>query len=174
MDTLLHLGHGGYLETVRRALVYVLALNGLPRSEADAIELMQAWPHLRPFPEVGAALERLDSRYRLVVLSNGDPEFLAHLVRDQVGWGGWEQVISVERVGHFKPHPAVYRRAAHDLRLEVGECLMVSANSFDVVGARANGLRAAFVNRNRLPYDDRPFLPDVTVEDFTQLADTLL
>ena len=31
---------------------------------------------LRPFPEVPAALARLQTRYRLVVLSNGDPDML--------------------------------------------------------------------------------------------------
>lgn len=174
MDTLLHVGHSGYLETVRRALTYVLELEDLPRTSADIIELMEAWPHLRPFPEVGDALERLQSRFRLVVLSNGDREFLAHLVAEQVGWQGFEEVFSVDDVGHFKPHPAVYRRAARNLGLEVGQCLMVSANSFDVVGARACGLRAAFVNRNRLPCDDQPYRPDLTVDDFTGLADALL
>jgi hypothetical protein len=51
---------------------------------------------------------------------------------------------------------------------------MVSANSFDVMGARACGFRAAFVNRYNLPYEDTPYLPDITVKDFTGLADALL
>lgn len=67
----------------------------------------------------------------------------------------------------------MYRRAARDLELDVGECVMVSANSFDVVGARACGYRAALVDRYRLPYEDSPYLPDLTVDDFTQLADRL-
>jgi FMN phosphatase YigB (HAD superfamily) len=51
---------------------------------------------------------------------------------------------------------------------------MVSANSFDVVGARACGYRGAYVNRYRLPYEDTPYQPDVTVADFTALAEALL
>jgi len=83
-------------------------------------------------------------------------------------------VISVTSVGAFKPHPAVYRAAAGQLGLEVNECLMVSANSFDIVGARACGYRGAFVNRYLLPYEDTAHQPDVTVRDFSALADTLL
>ena len=58
--------------------------------------------------------------------------------------------------------------------LEVGQCMMVSANSFDVMGARMCGMRGAFVNRYKLPYEDTPFVPDVTVPDITRLAETLL
>ena len=83
-------------------------------------------------------------------------------------------VISVQVAGAFKPHPGIYLRAAGILGLEVNECLMVSANSFDVMGARACGYRGAFVNRYGLPYEDTPYLPDITVPDFTRLAEVLL
>ncbi|MCB0139867.1 MAG: HAD-IA family hydrolase, partial [Caldilineaceae bacterium] len=126
-----------------------------------------------PFPEVVPALERLTSRYKLVILSNGEPDFLAHLAQNRVQWP-FDHIFSVNTVGAFKPHPGVYRRAAQSLNLEVGECLMVSANSFDVMGARACGYRAAFVNRYTLPYEDSVYQPDVTVADFTGLTDALL
>ena len=171
-DTLMMLGHSGYLETARRALVYVLRLNGIDASPQEVARLMEAWRGLEPFPDVRPGLERLKSRYRLVVLSNGEPEFLDHLVAHQVRWA-FDAVISVSSVGAFKPHPAVYRRAARDLGLETHECLMVSANSFDVVGARACGMRGAYVNRYALPYEDTPYQPDLVVRDFDTLADAL-
>ncbi|RMF87361.1 MAG: haloacid dehalogenase type II [Nitrospinota bacterium] len=172
-DTILMLGHSGYLETARRALLYTLRLNNIPASAEEADEVMQAWQELSPFPEVLPALERLKTRYRLVALSNGDPHFLEYLVRHRIRWD-FDAVISVQVVGAFKPHPGVYRRAAGLLGLEVGACLMVSANSFDVMGARACGFRGAFVNRYGLPYEETPYQPDVTVKDFTELAGALL
>ncbi len=172
-DTIMMLGHSGYLETVRRALHYTLRRNGIEASPDTVKEFMRGWQHLSPFPEVLAALERLQSRYQLVVLSNGDPEFLEYLVTQRVEWD-FDEVISVTSVGAFKPHPAVYRGAAGKLGFEVGQCLMVSANSFDIMGARACGYRGAFVNRYNLPYEDTQFQPDVTVDDFTGLAEALL
>jgi 2-haloacid dehalogenase len=173
-DTLMMLGHSGYLETARRAFVYTLALNNIQATsdEVDAF-MKEAWGWLSPFPEVLPAFQRLKSRYRLVVLSNGDSHFLEYLVRRRVQWD-FDAVISVELVGAFKPHPGVYRRAARELNLEVSECLIVSSNSFDVMGARACGYRGAFVNRYSLPYEDTPYPPDVTVKDFTELASALL
>ena len=172
-DTIMMLGHSGYLETSRRALVYTLALNEIEVSGAEVMKLMQAWQQLSPFPEVISSLERLRTRYRLVALSNGDPDHLDHLVRERICWN-FDTVISVQNVGAFKPHPGVYRRAATALKLEVGQCLMVSANSYDVMGARACGFRGAYVNRYRLPYEDTPYQPDVTVRDFAELAEALL
>ena len=170
-DTLVMLGHSGYLETVRRAFVYTLNLNGIQTSSDEVKDFMGAWDKLSPFPEVIPALERLKSRYQLVILSNGDPHFLDHLAKNRVRWD-FDDIISVTDVGAFKPHPAVYRYAAISrLRLKVEECLMVSANSFDVMGAKVCGYKAAFVNRYGLPYEDSPYLPDVTVADFTELAD---
>lgn len=171
-DTIMMLGHAGYLETVRRACHYVLRLNGINATPARVDELMAAWQSLSPFPEVAQGLERLKERYQLVVLSNGDPHFLDHLVKNRVRWP-FDAVISATGNGAFKPHPGVYRRAAQVLGLEVGECLMVSANSFDVVGARACGYRAAYVDRYNLPVEDTPYQPDVTVSDFIGLADAL-
>ena len=172
-DTIVMLGHSGYLETVRRAVHYILRANGIDATPDTVEEFMRGWRYLSPFPEVLSALEKLKSRYQLVVLSNGDPAFLEYLVTERVTWD-FDDVISVTSVGAFKPHPAVYRGAAGKLGLEVGECIMVSANSFDIMGARACGYRGAFVNRYQLPYEDTSYQPDVTVNDFTELVDALL
>lgn len=172
-DTIMMLGHSGYLETVRRALHYTLRRNGIDAAPDTVTEFMRGWQQLAPFPEVLPALSRLQSRYRLVVLSNGDPAFLDDLVTQRVVWD-FDNIISVTSAGAFKPRPAVYRAAAGKLGLEVNQCLMVSANSFDIMGARTCGYRGAFVNRYQLPYEDTPYQPDITVSDFIGLAEALL
>ena len=172
-DTIVALGHSGYLETVRKAFVYTCRLNGLQPSDTAVDGWMESWKLLSPFPDSAPGLERLKSKYKLVALSNGNPWFLDHLVKERIKFP-FDGVISVEVVGAFKPHPAVYRRAAAIIGMEVNELLMVSANSFDVMGARTCGLRGAYINRYSLPFEDTPYLPDVTVRDFSELADALL
>jgi len=166
------LGHCGYLEAARRAFVYTLSLNAIQASPKEVEKFMSSWQELSPFSDVLPALERLKGKYRLVVLSNGEAHYLDYLVKNRVKWN-FDSVISVEVVGAFKPHPGVYRKAAAILGLEVGECLMVSAHPFDLIGARACGYRAAYVNRYGLPYEDTPFLPDLRVKDFAELAAAL-
>jgi 2-haloacid dehalogenase len=172
-DTIMMLGHSGYLETARRSFVWMLKRSGITFTREEVTGFMAAWQQLRPFPEVVPALHRLKERFKLVALSNGEPHFLEHLEKNQIQYD-FDDIISVEVVGAFKPHPGVYRRAAAILGVEVGECMMVSSNSFDVVGARACGFRGAFVDRYGFPYEDTPFHPDVTVSNFTGLADALM
>jgi 2-haloacid dehalogenase len=172
-DNIVMMGHSGYQAVARRACLYTIGLNGIEASDNDVDSLMGAWQELSPFPDVVPALEKLKQRYRLVVLSNGEPDFLEHLAVNRIDWE-FDRMISVQVVGAFKPHPGVYRRAAGLLALDASECLMVSANSFDVMGARMCGFRGAYVNRYKLPYEDTPYVPDVTVNDFTELAAVLL
>jgi 2-haloacid dehalogenase len=171
-DTMMMLGHCGYLEAVRRALIYTLRHNCISYSADEVEELMAAWQQLNPFPEVEAALARLRDRFTLVVLSNGEPDYLDFLVKERCPFG-FNKVISVNEAGAFKPHPGVYRRAAQILGSEPGELMMVSAHPFDVAGARACGYQGAFVNRYGFPDDDR-FPPNLEVDSFTALADALL
>ncbi len=174
-DSLVELGHSGYLEVVEKAFSYVCRLNGLDPARSAIKEWMKSWQMLSPFPEVVEALGRLNTRFKLVALSNGNPWFLDHLVKNRIKYE-FDAVLSVELAGAFKPYPGVYRRAARELDMEVGELIMVSANSFDVMGARTCGLRGAYVNRYQLPFEDthERYLPDVTVSNFKELADVLL
>jgi len=172
-DTIMMLGHSGYLETVRRAFVYTLALFDIPITDEEVYHFLLVWQDLDPFPDVRPALPRLATRYRLIALSNGDQVFLNHLATNRIQYN-FDEVMSVAQFGSFKPHPAVYRGAARQLCLDVNECMMISANAFDIVGARACGFRAGYVDRTGLPYDDSPYRPDVTVKDFAELANVLL
>ncbi len=171
-DTVLQLGHSGYLETARRALLFTLRANEVPHRDEDAQEIVQVFYRLQPFEDARLGLERLAKKYRLVALSNGNPELLEQLIPNNLARPEMER-ISVARFGNFKPHPAIYRGAAVALRLDPGEIMMVAAHSFDILGARACGFRGAFVNRYGLPYEESPLQPDLTVGDFGELADRL-
>ena len=53
-DSLLDLGHSGYLETVEKAFSYVCRLNGLDPSRQAIERWMESWQMLSPFPDVTA------------------------------------------------------------------------------------------------------------------------
>ncbi len=174
-DSLVELGHSGYLETAQKAFVYVAKLNDLAPTTEEVDVFMAGWQQLQPFADCLPGLERLKASYKLVALSNGNPWFLDHLVENRIKFD-FDDVISVEVAGAFKPHPGVYRSAARLLDMEPGELIMVSSNSFDVMGARTCGLRGIYVNRYELPFEDTDarYEPDLTVADFGEMADHLL
>ena len=174
-DNLFMLGHSGYRETCRRAFIYCLRRYAVPFKSAEVAQFMAVYDRLRPYPDATAGLRRLanSGRYRLVALSNGEQSYLEKLARDNIGVP-FHDIISVEKAGVFKPHPAVYRTAARILGQEPAEIMMVAAHSFDITGARACGFRAAYVNRYGLPNEESPYRPDFAVADFHQLANRLL
>ncbi len=172
-DTILMLGHRGYLDSARRALLHTLRRHRVAYDNVSVLELLRVYEHLGPFDDARAGLLRLGEHYRLVALSNGDQRLVEHLV-GEMAEVNFDTCLSVDRVGRFKPHPSVYRMAAAALDCEPGEIMMVAAHAFDILGARACGYRGAYVNRYGLPYEESTLLPDLEVGDFNELADRLL
>jgi len=172
-DNLLMLGHSGYLEVAQKALLYVLRQSSVPFTDDDIEEVMKAWQFLSPFPEAVDGLKRLKKRFNLVALSNGNRWFLDHLAKNRIKYD-FDKIISVEEVGNFKPHPSVYRATQRILGLEPNQLAMVSANTFDVMGARASGYRGIWVDRYNLPFEETPYREDLHIHDFTEMADALL
>ena len=174
-DNLFMLGHSGYRETCRRAFIYCLRLHQVAFEYEDVARFMAVYDTLQPYDDAVAGLRRLadSGRFRLVALSNGEQDYLERLAANNIGIP-FDNVISVENAGSFKPHPAVYRTAARILGRAPAEIMMVAAHAFDITGARACGFRAAYVNRYNLPNEESPYQPDFEVDDFNQLADRLL
>ncbi len=169
-DTILMLGHRGYLDSARRALVYCLRNHKVEFNQAAVESFMRVFENLRPYDDAVEGLHRLGEQYRLVALSNGDTWLLEHLIDTRIP-APFDRTISVDRVGRFKPHPSVYRTALQILEAEPAEVMMVAAHSFDILGARACGFRGAFVNRYELPYETSTLQPDWVGTDFLELAD---
>ncbi|MEO6434172.1 MAG: HAD family hydrolase, partial [Tepidisphaeraceae bacterium] len=103
-DNQFYAGHYGYLDSSRRALLYTLRSLKLPFDDADVGRIMEGWQEIDPFPDAMPGLERLRSKYKLVVLSNGERDFLDHLVKRRIRFD-FDAVISVQEVGVFKPNP---------------------------------------------------------------------
>jgi 2-haloacid dehalogenase len=126
---------------------------------------------LRPFPEVPEALQRLARRYKLVILSNGDRDMLegAKPYLEHT----FDATISVQEAGYFKPHRKTYETAARILGLSEMECMHVANHAFDCIGAKAAGMRAAFIDRRARPFGQTQHQPDLIVKSMTELADIL-
>ena len=168
-DNLLMLGHSGYLETCRRAFVYCLKKHNISYTADEVREFMNVYKGLQPYRDGIEGLRSLAGHYNLVALSNGEQWYLEELLGNKVPVR-FDDIISVEQVGAFKPAPGIYRKAVQRLECEPGEIMMVAAHAFDILGAQTCGFRAAYVNRYDLPTDDSEYQPDIIVKDFVELA----
>ncbi|MEM9223089.1 MAG: haloacid dehalogenase type II [Pseudomonadota bacterium] len=173
IDALLHRTHTPYREIGRRAVKMTLERAGIDHTASEVDDLVAHIPKLKPFPEVPAALERLKGRYKLAILSNGDPDLLEE-AKAHVGFP-FEHWISISTSNYFKPHAQSYIRAAEILGEPTWRVMHVANHAFDCTGARGQGMRAAYINRRDRPYEDLPahLLPDIVTGTIGELADTI-
>jgi 2-haloacid dehalogenase len=171
IDALLQREHTPYREIGQRSLAWVLERAGIDYTMDEVRYLVAQIEKLRPFPDVPEALARLKSRYRIVVLSNGDPDMLeAAKPYHQIPF---DAVISVAVANAFKPYVATYTKAADIVGVSMAEVLFVANHAFDCIGAKSAGMHTAFIDRRRRPFGMTPHQPDLVVADMTELANVL-
>ncbi len=162
-----------FSQVTNRALRYAATQSGEDLRPAQETTLLEAWTRLPLYPEVRPALEVLQKEHALVVLSNGEKRLLLDLLRH----GGVDQlfshVLSAGEVQLYKPSPAVYRLVGEKLGLPPEEVGLVSSNAFDVLGARAAGLKSLWVNRAGAVLDPLDLEPDIEVRNFQELLKLL-
>jgi 2-haloacid dehalogenase len=171
IDALLGREHTAYREIGERALGYVLERAGIPHTREEVRGLVAKIVELKPFPEVPAALARLKTRYRLAVLSNGDPDML-EAAKAHHGIA-FDRAISAAEAGAFKPHHATYRKAAELMGVGMDEVLFVANHAFDCVGAKSAGMASAFIDRRGRPFGVTPHRPDIVARSMAELAELL-
>jgi 2-haloacid dehalogenase len=130
---------------------------------------------LPPHPDSEAGLRLLrNNGYRLAALTNS-PQATAEAQLANAGLDEYlDRIMSVEMVGTFKPAAKVYRAAAAELGVPVGEMLMVAAHDWDVAGAMAAGARGAFVVRPGQVLDPGQPRPDYVGSDIEDVARQLV
>jgi 2-haloacid dehalogenase len=172
IDALLHTTHTPYREIGHRAVAYTLERAGISFTREEVHDLVSAIERLEPFRDVPAALARLQSRYRIVVLSNGDPDMLE--AARQYHRIPFDEIISVATAHTFKPHRASYVKAADICGVRLDEVLFVANHAFDCIGAKAAGMRTAFIDRRKRPFGETPHQPDLRMPDMRTLAEALV
>jgi 2-haloacid dehalogenase len=172
IDALLHREHTPYREIGHRAVAYTLERAGIPYTMDEVRFLVAQIEQLKPFPDVPDALVRLKTRYKIVVLSNGDPDMLEtaqafHKIQ-------FDGVISVAVANAFKPHVATYTKAAEISDVRMDQVLFVASHAFDCIGAKSAGMHSAFIDRRKLPFGRTPYQPDIIAPDMKSFADMML
>lgn len=176
IDALCDQGHTPYRQIGHRAVSHVMDRAGIAYTRDEVEWLVAQIETLKPFPDVIEALTRLRGRYRLAILSNGDRDMLEN-AQPHIGFR-FDEVISVQEAGAFKPDRRAYEEAEEILNeehpdVERSSIMHVANHAFDCIGARAYGFRAAFIDRRKRPYGQSPHQPDLIVADFKSLADAL-
>ena len=140
----------------RNSLKHALAESRLSLDNSAIEKLMEAYDSLSTFPDVSPALEAIAKTEGInaVIFSNGTDSMVGNSVKLSPELSPhasvFKDIITVEEVQCFKPHPKVYHHLAAKVgksRDTMNEIWLVSGNPFDIVGARAVGMKACWVDR---------------------------
>ena len=133
-------------------------------------ELLDLYKVLSPYPEVKKVLEQLkEKKYKLAILSNGTPELLNDLVKNNNLVNLFDDLFSVEEVKIYKPHSNVYDLPLKKYNIKSDEITFLSANTWDVAGGGNYGYNSIWVNRNKSVFDYLDYKPKKEIDYLTQL-----
>jgi 2-haloacid dehalogenase len=130
----------------RMILDQILAQCGLEGLDEEARRhLNLVWHRLDPWPDAVEGVLRLKRKYIVCPLSNGNLGLLTRMAK-RAGLP-WDCILSAEVFRAYKPDPATYLGVARVFDLPPGRVMLVAAHHDDLAGARACGLRTAYVER---------------------------
>lgn len=159
----------------KQALDFAAESFGVSLSDDERTKLIEEYQNLHAFPDVAPGLEKMKANgHRLAAFSNG-VEATARMLFTNAGiLAHLDEIVSVDDVGTFKPDPAVYEYLAKRFERSIEETWLVSSNPFDVIGAKAVGMNAAWIKRSgNAVFDPWGFEPDIVASDLEELAGTL-
>jgi len=153
------------------ALRFVSAQLKISLSEKEQAHLLSKYQELPAYPDVAVALDELAAQgFTIAACSNGT----VSAVRASLGNAGilpcFTKIVSVDPIRTFKPDPAVYEYLASELHARKEMVWLISSNPFDVIGAKACGLRTAWVQRDpKRVFDPWEYEPDAVVHSLAEL-----
>jgi len=131
------------------ALQMVAANNGITLTEEKAKKsIVEPIRSLPAHPEVESALKKLkDTGYTLVSFTNSSNKGVETQFKNAGLTHYFDQRLSIEDMGKFKPHVDAYNWAARKMNIQPNECLLIAAHGWDIAGALWANWRGAFISR---------------------------
>ena len=132
--------------------------------------LMDLYKSLDAYGEVKDVLGGLKAAgIKTAVLSNGAPAMLEAAVKNAGIDDLLDDVLSVDTIGVYKPHPRVYRLAVDGLGVPAWRICFMSSNAWDVSGAANFGFRVVWVNRFGQQRERLPGAPEHEISTLAEL-----
>lgn len=136
-----------------------------------APRVMERFTSLPPHPDVEDGLVAIaGTGCRVVTLSNGSGDVARGLLGGTRAAEVVEAYLSVEDAGAWKPARRAYQHALDRTGVAADRAMLVAVHPWDVAGARAAGLRTAWVGRGTATYPSHLVSADVEVGSLVELV----
>ena len=126
------------------------------------------------YDDVATGLKGLKDRgWKLVAFSNSSEAALTAGLKTAGIFDLYDGVVSVDLAKMFKPAAATYHNALNAMKASADEAIMVACHDWDLAGAKAVGMKTAFIKRKECAMANYFVPPDYTASLFTELPDLL-
>lgn len=153
-------------ELAASAFQFAAVSNGLALSDGAIRSLVDAYSQLDLWSDVPAAIDRLrGAGMRLAVLSNlSEDAIRKNLARGSIA-DAFHQVLSTDRIAHYKPAPEAYHMGESALGLRREQIAFAASAGWDATGATWFGYPSVWVNRANAPAEHANVPPLIVSED---------
>ena len=160
---------------IKNALDYTNSYFKVTLNQKTKDELINAYSTLPIFDDVESSLAMLKSAgFRIFALSNGSANTVELLLNNANIRSYFLDVVSVDELKSYKPNPDVYSHFLTRADALRESAWLVSSNPFDVIGAIAYGMRAAWIKRTtEALFDPWGIEPTLTVNGLLNLAEQI-
>lgn len=140
----------------------VAARRGVQLPDVMRDDILSSFASLPPHADIKPALARLRSTgYRTVAFSNSSLSLITAQIENAGLTEYYDEIVSVEVTGSFKPDPEVYEFVAKRINRPLGDLRLVATHDWDTHGALSAGMLAAYIDRSGAPYHPLYLRPDV-------------
>ncbi|SCA55977.1 Haloacid dehalogenase, type II [Candidatus Terasakiella magnetica] len=165
----------GFASLAGAMLDAVAARRGMEISDEQRTKMLSGFASLKPHGDIIPALEKLRSAgYRTVAFSNSSLELVSNQIKNAGLSAHFDEVISVEETGSFKPDGKVYQFVADKVQRDIADLRLVATHDWDTHGAMVAGMKAAYIDRSGAPYHPLFKRPDVYASNMNDVVDEII
>lgn len=167
--------HEDFFKVTGDALDYTAEQMHLGLTPEARARLLNAYLTLKPWPDAVPALRKLKAAgVRIITIANFSPAML-RANADSAGITDlFDELLSTEVNGTFKPDPRAYELGTKRLHLRKGEIVFAAFGGWDAYGAKAFGYPTVWVNRFNLPAEKLGTVADKTSTNIDGLVEFVL
>lgn len=138
-------------------------------------EILGSFGSLPAHGDIIEALKSLkDAKFTTIAFSNSSNELLSNQISNAGLSCYFDDIISIQDSGFFKPTPQAYNHAGSVLSKPLSDMRLVAAHDWDTHGALSASMNAAFLARGPMHYNELFQKPDIMGSSMGEIAQLII
>ncbi|GAD90795.1 putative 2-haloacid dehalogenase [Vibrio halioticoli NBRC 102217] len=144
-------------------------------SDKQRTELLKGFANLQAHSDIKPALSKLKQHgFKTVAFSNSSSALINQQIAQADLAEYFDEVVSVESTGSFKPDATVYQFVGQQLGVAKENLRLVATHDWDTHGAMSQGLKAAYIARTAAFYNPLYLKPEIQGDNMLEIVEQII